>query len=125
MKHSRLMENLGLIELQLNEVFALLLDGDPQELGASSARLQMLSADLKKAVEGHLGDSDFPKEVAMRIRQLGGRLGALREAHLRRQAHVQRGLQILVPAPVPDTYARQGRYGTAAAHTGHLHRLTA
>lgn len=125
MTDSYLVEQLDLIELQFNEVSALILRGDPASFQASCVKLQQLSAALKATIES--GPTDWLKSenVARRVRILGERFKSVREALLRRSAQVQRALQIVVPVASPSTYASQGRYGSGPRQTGNLRGLSA
>ena len=119
------MDQLDLVGQQLDEVSVLLLDGDPSGLEYSAARLQQLATNLKELVDGVGRQQVQSARFVHRLSELCSRLSSVREGLLRRMAHVERALQIVVPTPSSSTYVTKGVYGNARRQSGAFNVLSA
>jgi len=118
-------EQLDLVEQQFDEVFALLLQGDPSSLEGSAARLQQLATNLKELVDGVGRQQVQSVQFVLKLGAVASRFASLREGLLRRMAHVERALQIVVPTPSSATYVTKGVYGNARRQSGAFNVLSA
>jgi hypothetical protein len=119
------LDQLDLVGQQLDEVSALLLEGDPSHLECSAARLQQLSTNLKELVDGAGRQQVQTVLFVKRLSQMVSRFATLREGLLRRMAHVERALQIVVPTTTRATYVTNGVYGNARRQSGAFKVLSA
>ena len=116
---------LDLIEQQLSEQSAVVLDGNPHQVHIASGALQQLVVDLLQ-IAGEVKRSDLRAGHYMpRIQALANALQPLREGLLRQSAYVERALEIVMPAAQHATYAGGTRYGGAARQSGAFRALSA
>lgn len=126
MSFSSLDSQLDLLESQFVELSASLVNGRPDELLASSARLQRLAVELVQ-LSGSQGRAQ-PKraQAIVRIKALASGMANLRENLLRQMAYVDRALEIMVPATRnKSTYNGGGAYGQPVRQSGAFSVLAA
>ena len=116
---------LDLVEQQFDEVFALLLQGDPASLEISAARLQQLATNLKELIDGVGRQQVYSEQFVAKLGALSSHFSSLREGLFRRIAHVECALQVVVPTPSKATYATKGVYGNARRQSGAFNVLSA
>jgi len=126
MSHSSFDHQLDLLEFQLQELGASLIDGNPALLQAASTKLQQLAVDLiQMADEFGLPQLRAPG-LARRIRALSSGLASVRENLLRQSAYVDHALALVVPATQQkSTYAGARTYGSPIRQSGAFSVLAA
>jgi hypothetical protein len=73
---------------------------------------------------GVLGGFPSP-EVALRLKAVAASLPVLREALLRKSAHVEGALQVLIPSAVPADFFGKSPYGGITRQSGTLKPMAA
>lgn len=125
MTTSLLDTQLDLIEQQLNELRAVLLDGNFQQVYVASGALQQLAVGILQ-ITNEVGRSSVQGGSRMqRIQMLSHALQPLREGLLRQSAYVDRALEIVMPAAQHVTYASDTQYGGAMRQSGVFKVLSA
>jgi hypothetical protein len=116
---------MDLVELQFNEVSAVLVAGDPQATQAAAARLQQLAIEMLDFSERAVERMGVSRLQALRLQALAHGLPTLREGLLRRAAYVNNALQVVLPGVAKHTYADQGKYASGFRPSGELKVLCA
>lgn len=120
MTRSSLDNQLELLEAQFNEVGNCLMDGNPEGLKSSGARLQQMAVELMQLADA-AGRTQLKSTArTQRMRALASGVAVLREHMLRQSAFVDRALAVLVPATGHKaTYTGgAGAFDRQARHSG-------
>ena len=118
-------DQLDLVELQFNEVSSVLKVGDADSIQSSTARLQQLSVELLQLSNGLAAEAVRSQSSVLRVQALARSLPVLREVLIRRAAHVETALQIVMPSVEKATYFGQGPYGGGIRQSGSLKPICA
>ena len=125
MEKNSWVEQLDLVEQQFNEVSSVLMDGDADGIHSSMGRLQQLAVELLRLANGTGAQDARSPSSLLKIQSLCRSLPALREVLLRRAAHVETALQIVMPSVARTTYSGQGPYGGGIRQSGSLKAISA
>lgn len=121
-------EQLEVLEAQLNQLKAGLLEGNPAAVQAMGAAFQRLSIEFAQFA-GSVGRTQLNSPQRIRkIKSLMAGMAALRENLMRQIAYVERALSIVLPkTPEKSTYGSgsTGAYGTPGRRSGTFSGFTA
>ncbi|MGI9133994.1 MAG: hypothetical protein ACR2I0_08655 [Rhodoferax sp.] len=123
-KHPWLLQ-LDRVEQQFNAVAAALIDGTPETIVSSSGQLQQLALQLHQLTAELGREPQVPPAALARIKTLSRNLPLLRESLLRRNAYVERALQVIMPSAAACAYPGRSPYGAALRVSGELKVLAA
>lgn len=126
MSHVSFDHQLDMLESQLKELGAILVDGSPDQLHMASTRIQQLAVDLIQMADA-VGRAELSAPVfSRRIRALSNGLTTVRENFLRQSAYVDHALALLVPETSQmATYPGARAYGGPVRQSGAFSVLSA
>ena len=117
---------LNLLESQLHELTASLIEGDPVLMQDASVQLQHLMVELLQLVKGSKRISPSIVADTRRMSTLANGMASFRENLLRRSAYVDNALGLLIPeSKNKATYAGSRVYGSPATRSGTFNAFAA
>lgn len=118
---------LDLLEGQLRELSASLVDGNAQSLQEASMRLQPMAVELVRVADAVGRQALGQQGRLVRLRRLSAGLGMVRDNMARQAAYVDHALALVVPgAQQNSTYAGSSRgYGSPVRQSGAFSVLSA
>jgi hypothetical protein len=127
MSSSSLDIQLDLLESQLGELSASLVEGNAPGLQDASMRLQPLVVELVRLADAVGRQALGQQGRLIRLRKLSAALGMVRENLARQAAYVDQALALVVPGAQPkSTYAGSNRgYGSPVRQSGAFSVLSA
>lgn len=114
------------VELQVNEVAAALVSGEPLALTSASAALRQVAIDFSALLQRLTSFDARPKDLKPRLTQISNGMLLQRESLLRRTALVEMALNTVIPTAADATYAQTGGpYASLGRQTGAFKYLAA
>lgn len=111
---SELETSLARVEFCFDAVSAAIIKGDPQSLQSASAELKQAAVDFSGLWStGQFSEQADAKEIKLRLANMMDGFAMQRENLIRRNAWVERALNVIIPASATDTYQQSaGQYGS-------------
>ncbi len=105
---------LALVEYYFDAVSDAILHGDAQSLQTASAKLKQASVDFSSVLGGgHFANDTASQEFKARIVNIAEGFAMQRENLMRRNASVERALNVVLPAACGNTYQPSaGQFGS-------------
>jgi hypothetical protein len=119
---------LALVEYYFDAVSDAILPGDAQALQMASAKLKQASVDFSGVLRGgHFPNDTASQEFKARIINMTEGFAMQRENLMRRNASVERALNVIIPASCGNTYQPSaGQYGSGGVRpSGEFRFVTA